>query len=175
MRRSQPNGQELSGHRHRGSRRRGGVAASCVARSAQERVRRIDVLFSGSSSPETQARHRAFRASATGIGLDGWPQRADRRAMGGWRCIEHSRKYVTQLSTSAPDVILVLGSDATGRVAASQSATVPVVFALVPDPVGSRISSRAWRAQAATPLDSRRSNTASAQNGWNCSRRSRRM
>jgi len=31
--------------------------------------------------------------------------------------------------------------------------------------------SRGWRAQAATPPDLPRSNTASAENGWNCSKR----
>ncbi len=116
----------------------GGAAASSVswqlAARAQERVRRIDVLFSGSSSPETQVRLRAFLQALQELGwTDGRNARIDVRWADG--DASNTRKYVTQLSTSAPDVILALGSDATG-VLLELIRSVPVVFALVPDPVG---------------------------------------
>ena len=115
----------------------GAVAAPAIllrGARAQERVRRIDVLFSGSSSPETQARHRAFLQALQELGwTDGRNARIELRWADG--DASNARKYVTQLSTSTPDVILVVGSDATG-VLLEAIRTVPVVFTIVPDPVG---------------------------------------
>ena len=46
------------------------------------------------------------------------------------------RKQATELAALAPDVIMAVGGTATGRLLQA-TRTVPIVFAIVPDPVGS--------------------------------------
>ena len=45
------------------------------------------------------------------------------------------RKYVTELATLAPDIIVATGAATLGPVLQA-TRTVPIVFAVVPDPVG---------------------------------------
>src|SRR5262249_1076380 len=113
----------------------GGAAAWPLAARAQqgERVRRVGVLMSTSQdNPEGQARIAAFLQGLQQLGwTDGrniridTPCRADDR-----------RKSAKELVALAPDVILA----STGStVAALQQATrtVPIVFSITLDPVGS--------------------------------------
>ena len=98
-------------------------------------MRRIGVLMaqrrgrSGRTGPP-----RGIPAGAAAIGLDRRPQRADRHTLGCGRC-RRPRKYAAELVALAPDVILAAGS---ASVAALQQTTrtVPIVFAIVIDPVG---------------------------------------
>jgi putative ABC transport system substrate-binding protein len=116
----------------------GGAAASwpLAAQPQQpERVRRIGALMSqAADDPEGQSR---LLALAQGLQESGWTigrsVRIDVRWGGG--DAERYRRYATELVALAPDVILANGPPALARL---QQATrsVPIVFAVVPDPVG---------------------------------------
>jgi ABC-type uncharacterized transport system substrate-binding protein len=151
----------------------GGAAAWPLAANAQlgERMRRISVLHTGpADDPHSQARNTAFLQALAQLGwIEGRKVRIDIR----WGAAEAERirRYVAEIVALAPDVILATGS---AVVAPLQQATrsVPIVFALVPDPPA---SSTAWRARAATPPASCCSNTAPTENISSCSRRSHRV
>ena len=113
----------------------GGAAAWPLAARAQqgERVRRIGVLMSTSQdNPEGQARLAAFLQELQQLGwTDGRNIRIDTR----WGA-DDRRKSAKELVALTPDVILA----STGStVAALQQATrtVPIVFSITLDPVGS--------------------------------------
>ena len=73
---------------------------------------------------------------AAAIGLDRWPQRADRHALGANDA--DRRRYAGELVTLSPDVILASATPAT--LALQQATrTIPIVFANVADPVGAGI------------------------------------
>jgi putative ABC transport system substrate-binding protein len=117
----------------------GGAAAawSLVARAQQrERVRRVGVLTPFTADdPEGQARLFAF---AQGLQQMGWAVGNNLRIDTRWGAsnAERNRKYAAELIALAPDVILANGPPA---VEAFLQAThdLPIVFANVPDPVGS--------------------------------------
>jgi len=116
----------------------GGAAASwpLAARAQQaDRVRRIAMLMTaGESSPQGQARFRAFAQRLTELGwTDG--RNAHLEIRWGAGDAERYRRYARELVALSPDVIV---ADASPSVAALQQATrtVPIVFAGVIDPVG---------------------------------------
>jgi ABC-type uncharacterized transport system substrate-binding protein len=120
--------------------------------------------------PESQARLTAFAQGLQQLGwTDGRNVRIDYRWGAGDAGAFH--RYAEELLALAPDVILASG---TPSVQALQKVTrtVPIVFALVADPVGA-----GWvetsRGRAETPQVLPLWNTASARNGWSCSKRSR--
>jgi len=108
-----------------------------VARAQQrERVRRVGVLTPFTADdPEGQARLFAF---AQGLQQMGWAVGNNLRIDTRWGAsnAERNRKYAAELIALAPDVILANGPPA---VEAFLQAThdLPIVFANVPDPVGS--------------------------------------
>ena len=112
----------------------GGAATwPLVARARQnERVRRIGVL-TGTTADD--ARLAAFEQALQQLG---WTQgrnvRIDYRFSAGDATT--SRKQAEELVALAPDVIVSTGSFSTGTLLQA-TRTVPVVFAIVPDPVGS--------------------------------------
>jgi ABC-type uncharacterized transport system substrate-binding protein len=114
----------------------GGAAAWPLAAHAQqpERMRLIGVL-TGGSGPDSQARLEAFLKALAQLG---WTEshnvRLDVRRGGG--DADAIRKHATELAALAPDVIMAIGGTATGRLLQA-TRTVPIVFAIVPDPVGS--------------------------------------
>jgi putative ABC transport system substrate-binding protein len=115
----------------------GGTVAAwpLVARAQAERVRRIGVLTPlGENDPEEQSRHSAFLHELQQLGWTvGRNLRIDyRHTLGD---AERARKYAAELVTLAPDVILVTGSVLLGPLLQA-SRTVPIVFTIVPDPVG---------------------------------------
>jgi putative tryptophan/tyrosine transport system substrate-binding protein len=114
------------------------TAAWPVAARAQqpERVRRIGVLVPlATDDPEARTRLTAFQQALQGLGwTDGRNVHIDTRFAAG-NAVD-MRKYAVELTALAPDVILAMGS--AGLPAVLQATrTVPIVFVLVPDPVGS--------------------------------------
>lgn len=114
------------------------IAAWPLAAPAQqsERVRRIGVLTGTSADdPNNKARLAAFEQALKSLG---WTQGnnvlIDYRSAGGNATA--ARKQAEELVALAPDVIVSTGSFSTGAVLRATH-TVPVVFVIAPDPVGS--------------------------------------
>ena len=100
-----------------------------------ERARRVGVIMSGAADdPAGQAQAKAFQQGLQQLGwIDGRNVRTDYRWAAG--TVENSRKYAAELVAHAPDVILAVGG-ATGPVLQA-TRTVPIVFTVTSDPVGS--------------------------------------
>jgi putative ABC transport system substrate-binding protein len=115
----------------------GGAAAWPVAARAQqpERMRRIGVLMStAADDPEGQARIAAFHQGLQQLGWTiGHNVRIDSRWPAGDP--ERFRRYAAELVELSPDVILATGSAAAAPLLQA-TRTVPIVFVIVPDPVG---------------------------------------
>jgi putative ABC transport system substrate-binding protein len=116
----------------------GGAAAWPLSAHAQqpERMRRIGVL-TGSASDDTdvQARIAAFLQGLAQLGWsDGQNLRIDTRWSGANAA--DIRKHAMELAALAPEVILATGSANLGPLLQA-TRTIPIVFAIVPDPVGS--------------------------------------
>jgi putative ABC transport system substrate-binding protein len=118
----------------------GGAAASSLlwplaARAQQERMRRIGVLMNTSADdPEGQARIAAFHQ---GLQEWGWTLGRNARIEVRWGAVDgdNSRRYAAELVALAPDVILASASAAMGALQQT-TRTVPIVFAMIIDPVG---------------------------------------
>jgi putative ABC transport system substrate-binding protein len=115
----------------------GGAAAwPLVARAQQrEKVRRLGVLMPiASDDPEAQAR---LAALAEGLHQLGWTVGRNLRIDYRWAPgnAEDIRRQAADLVGLAPDVIVVNGGAAVGPLL-QVTRTVPIVFAIVPDPVG---------------------------------------
>jgi putative ABC transport system substrate-binding protein len=115
----------------------GGATAWPLAARAQqpERVRRVGVLTSlTANDPESPDRLLAFTQALQQLGwTDGRNMRIDTRWGGG--DAELIRKYAAELIALAPDVIFATGSTSAGPLLQATRA-VPIVFVVVPDPVG---------------------------------------
>jgi putative tryptophan/tyrosine transport system substrate-binding protein len=115
----------------------GAAAAWPVAARAQqgERVRRIGVLMGLSGTdPESSRRLMAFRQ---GLRELGWTEGRNVRIDARWATgdADRFRQYAAELIALDPDVILAIGSTTLGPLQRT-TRTVPIVFALVADPVG---------------------------------------
>jgi putative ABC transport system substrate-binding protein len=117
----------------------GGLAASfpLAARSEQvDRVRRIGVLI-GLAADGVQGR-AALAVLVQALQQAGWVDgrnvKIDPRWAGGHA--DEARKYAAELVSLAPDVMVATGGASVGPLLEA-SKTIPVVFANVPDPVGS--------------------------------------
>jgi putative ABC transport system substrate-binding protein len=114
----------------------GGAAMAPMAARAQqrERMRRIGVLAMwAKDDAEGQARLAAFQQ---GLQKSGWTVGQDVRLDYRWAVSSADLpKYAAELVALAPDVILATGSPAMGPLLQATRA-VPIVFAIVPDPVG---------------------------------------
>jgi putative ABC transport system substrate-binding protein len=121
----------------------GGAAAAWprAARGQQpDRMRRVGVLMALSASdPESSRRLTAFRKGLQDLGwTDGRNVQVETRFLTG--DADRSRQHAVDLVATGPDVILAIGTTTLGPL---QQATrrgspgsVPIVFALVADPVG---------------------------------------
>jgi putative ABC transport system substrate-binding protein len=98
-------------------------------------VRSNLIGFGASARPTMRARLAAFQTGLQQLGwTDGRNVQIDHRWGGG--DADNIRKHVTELVALAPDVILAIGFPATERLLQA-TRTVPIVFVIVPDPVGS--------------------------------------
>ena len=99
-------------------------------------LRRISVLMPfAASNPVYQVRIAAFLQGLEKLGrVDGRNVRIEYRASAGGT--EEIRKYAAELVALAPDVILA-ASASTMDPLLNQTRSIPIVFAQVPDPVGS--------------------------------------
>jgi ABC-type uncharacterized transport system substrate-binding protein len=106
-----------------------------VARAQQHHgMRRVGVL-TGGAGPDSNARVEVFRQALTQLGwTDGENLQLDVRQGGGSN--DTIRKHAAELAALAPDVIMTIGGTATGFLLQA-TRTVPIVFTIVPDPVGS--------------------------------------
>jgi len=119
----------------------GGTAAASMAwlpsAPAQQdgRVRRVGVLHSGAADdPPIQARNTAFLQALQQLGwTEGRNIRLDIRF--GAADPDRIRKYVAELVALAPDVIQATGSSTVGPLLQA-TRSIPIVFTIVPDPVG---------------------------------------
>ena len=116
----------------------GGAAAWPVVARAQkdDRVRRIGVLFaSAADDVEFQARNAGFLQGLQQLGwIDGRNVRIDTR----WATTnpDDIRRHAAELAALAPDVILAATGTATVAPLLQATRAVPIVFAVVIDPVG---------------------------------------
>ena len=114
----------------------GAACAWPLAARAQQpsKARRIGVL-TGGFGPDSQARLEAFLKALAQLGwTDGQNVRLEIRRGGG--DADAIRRHATELAALAPDVIMAVGGTATGALLQA-TRTVPIVFAIVPDPIGS--------------------------------------
>jgi putative tryptophan/tyrosine transport system substrate-binding protein len=115
----------------------GGAVAWPLDTYAQqpERVRRVGVLMGGAEDdPEFEARLAAFRQALEKLGwAEGRTARIDYRFAAADPTL--ARKYAAELVGMAPDVILA-NSPLVLRALHAQTSTIPIVFALIVDPVG---------------------------------------
>jgi len=98
-------------------------------------MRRLSVLMStAADDQESMARYTAFLQGLQELGwTDGRNVRIDVRWGAG--DAERTRKYAAELVALAPDAIMVSGSISLGQLIKA-TRTVPIVFALIADPVG---------------------------------------
>src|SRR6516165_4546215 len=124
----------------------GGVAVTwpLAAHSQQpERMRLIGALNGVADEPIMHARYDAFLQGLKELGwTDGRNIRVEYRF--GRGDLENTRRQAVELVALAPDVILVAGAAATERLL-QVTRTVPIVFVIVPDPVGSGLVARLSR------------------------------
>jgi len=116
----------------------GGAAASwSLPARAQERMRRIGILFGGfpADDPEGQARMTAL---IQGLQERGWSDGRNVRIEYRWAAgnPERLRRYAVELIALAPDVV-VSGGGAAAAALQEVSRTVPIVFGNIVDPIAS--------------------------------------
>ena len=100
-----------------------------------EHMRRIGMLATNAADdPDAQARAAAF---VQALQQFGWTEGRNVRIDSRWAAgnAADTRKYASELAALAPDVILATGSSALAPLLQATK-TVPVVFVIVPDPVG---------------------------------------
>jgi putative ABC transport system substrate-binding protein len=117
----------------------GGAAAAypSTARAQQpDRLRRIGILV-GLAADDVQGQ-AALTTLLQALQQSGWVEgrnvKIDQRWGGGHA--DDARKYAAELVSLAPDVMMATGGASVGALLAATK-TIPVVFANVPDPVGS--------------------------------------
>jgi putative ABC transport system substrate-binding protein len=116
---------------------RGVAAAWPFAALAQQsdRIRRIGFLLGAADDPDMRSMYEAFRQVLQQLGwIDGRNVQIDPRFGAGDPVL--GRKFAAELVALSPDVILATGSFST-QIMLQETRTVPIVFTIVPDPVGS--------------------------------------
>ena len=131
----------------------GGAAAAwpLTARAQQrERMRRVGWLTSqAANDPVAQA---YVAALLQGLQEAGWSVGRNVRIDYRWGAAnaELKRRYAAELIALVPDVIVTTGDSNTGPLLQA-TRTVPIVFVLVPHPVGDRQPGTTWRQRHRVP------------------------
>ena len=113
----------------------GALLASPLAAQQDERLRHIGVLMTlAAIDPQAQARNAAF---LQGLHELGWTVGRNVEIDHHWAtgAVDDTHRHAAELAALAPDVILASGSAALESLLLA-TRTVPIVFVLVPDPVG---------------------------------------
>ena len=106
-----------------------------AARAQQHKAMRHVGVLTGGAGPDSNARVVVFQQALAQLGwTDGGNLQLDVRQGGGSN--DAIRKHAAELAALAPDVIMTIGGTATGFLLQA-TRTVPIVFTIVPDPVGS--------------------------------------
>src|SRR5215475_8687667 len=97
-------------------------------------MRRIGVI-AGANVPALRVLYAAF---VQGLQQLGWTEGRNVHIDVRWSAgnAAETRRHAAELAALAPDVIFTVGSQAIGPMLEA-TRTVPIVFAIVPDPVGS--------------------------------------
>jgi ABC-type uncharacterized transport system substrate-binding protein len=112
-----------------------GAALPIAARAQQHNVMRRVGVLTGGAGPDSNARVEVFRQALSQLGwTDGRNLQFEVRQGAGSN--DAIRKHASELVALAPDVIMTIGGTATGFLLQT-TRTVPIVFTIVPDPVGS--------------------------------------
>lgn len=113
----------------------GGAAIWPLRANTQERVRRVGVLMTmAETEPEAQSRLVSFRAGLQQVGwVEGRNIKIDYRFAAGDP--ERLRSSARELIGLAPDAILANGTAILSELR-RETQSIPIVFVLVPDPVG---------------------------------------
>jgi len=114
----------------------GAAAALPIAARAQqvERVQRIGVLtYLAADDAEGQARLAALTQALKQLG---WSEGRNLRIDARWATADDIRSHAAELVALAPDVLVAATGTATVAPLLEASRTVPIVFAIVVDPVG---------------------------------------
>jgi putative ABC transport system substrate-binding protein len=101
----------------------------------RERIRRIGALFTQpESNPQSQARNSAF---VQGLQERGWTvgRNISIEYRWSWGNADLTRKHAAEFAASAVEVVVCAGSSSLGTMLQA-SRTIPIVFTIVPDPVG---------------------------------------
>jgi hypothetical protein len=116
----------------------GGAAAWPLVARAEDRIRRIGVLMNFTANDTTQAARLAkFREALEALGwIEGRSIHVETRWSHG--DADQVRKDVAELIALSPDVIVVTTTPAL-TILERATKTVPIVFASIVDPVGSRL------------------------------------
>lgn len=121
------------------------AATPLVARAQQEkRVRLVCILEAiPADTPNSKARYAAFLDEFRRLG---WEPGRNVQIEVRWGAGDEAarRKYAAELVALNPDV-LVVGGGATAEVMVKVTQTIPIVFVVVPDPVGSGFVERLSR------------------------------
>ena len=116
----------------------GGAAAWPIAARAQkaEPMRRVGILYSTAQSDrDGQAWDASFRAQLNRLGwIDGRTVQVDYRWAAG--NVDRLQQFARDLVRLAPDVLVAVTTPATAALQ-RETQTIPIVFAVVSDPVGS--------------------------------------
>jgi putative tryptophan/tyrosine transport system substrate-binding protein len=106
-----------------------------LAQQQPGRVRLIGALIGIAEDSDSKVRYAAFRQELQRLGwVDGQSVRIDVRF--GEGSAARIRKQAAELVALSPDVILTTGGPAT-ELMLQATRTIPIVFTLAPDPVGS--------------------------------------
>jgi putative tryptophan/tyrosine transport system substrate-binding protein len=104
------------------------------AQQQPERVRRIGVLtYIPADDAEGQARHAAFTQALSQLG---WSEGRNLRIDARWANAGDVQRHAAELVAAAPDVLVAATGTPTVASLLQATRTIPIVFAIVIDPVG---------------------------------------